>query len=120
MLRFCIDFGTIFHDFRIILASFSITFSASILVSIFASIWERFWLQNGSQNGPSGRLFRPKRRQKSTTPNGCAPPGADLAAFWRQKRHKTTPNQILMDFYYQIYGCLRCMLTTFIFFHFLI
>ena len=62
MLRFCIDFGTIFHDFGTILASFFNTFSASILVSIFASILDRFWLQNGSQNGPLGHHFRPKSR----------------------------------------------------------
>ncbi len=62
MLRFGIDFGTIFHDFLIILASFFDTFSASILVSIFASIFDRFWLQNGSQNRPLGHHLQQKNR----------------------------------------------------------
>ena len=79
MLRFGIDFGSIFDDFWIILASFFITFSASILVSIFALILNRFWLQNGSQNRPLGGHFRQKSRPQNMTLSRAERLGADLA-----------------------------------------
>ena len=62
------------------------------------AILEPFWIQGGSKNGPFGHHFRPKRRQKSSTPVDWERRGAKLAAKWRRKRPKTTEGSNLIDF----------------------
>ena len=51
-------------------------------------ILDGFWTPAGLENGPLEHHFRPKRRQKATTPNYRKRLGADLGAIWRRKRSK--------------------------------